>query len=383
MKLVPRILNIKKLLEKKSFFLFGPRSTGKSTLIRQSFTPRECFVIDLLNGEIHLRLSSNPASIEEMIELHPDKTIVIDEVQRIPALLNEVHRFIEKKGINFLLTGSSARKLKHGSANLLAGRAWEAHLYPLVSAEIKKFNLEKMLRFGGLPQVYFSEEPQEELSAYVNTYLREEIQAEGLIKKLPPFARFLKTAALCNGQLINYSSIASDTAVPASTVREYFAILNDTLIGFNLEPWRESKKRKAIETAKFYFFDTGVTHTLAGTTHLDRNSDLFGNSFEQWIGMELRAYLSYRRIKKELSFWRSVNGQEVDFVIGDSHAIEVKSTGKVGHKHLRGLLALKEEKVHHNLYCVSHDPLDRKVDGITCHHWKTFISKLWSDEIIL
>ncbi len=382
MKPLKRNLNIAELLKKKSFFLFGPRSTGKSTLIRQSFVSSDSFLIDLLDGRVHLKLSSNPAALEELVDLHKSKIIIIDEVQKIPELLNEVHRLIEKKKVRFLLTGSSARKLRHGGANLLAGRAWEAQLFPLVWKELKKFNLEKMLQFGGLPQVYLSQDPKEELSAYVNTYLREEIRAEGLVKKFPQFSRFLKVAALSNGQLVNYSMIASDAAVPASTVREYFSILNDTLIGFNLEPWRESKKRKAIETAKFYFFDTGVTHTLAGTDYLDRNSDLYGRSFEQWIGMELRAYLSYRRIKKELLFWRSINGQEVDFVIGDSHAIEVKASQKISRKHLSGLIALREEGVHKNFYCVSHDPIESKAKGITCLHWKTFISRLWADALV-
>ena len=233
-----------------------------------------------------------------------------------------------------------------------------------------------------LPQVYPSPSPGEELSAYTNTYLKEEIAEEGIIRKMPQFARFLKVAALCSGELINYSTIASDCAVPTSTVREYFAILEQTLIGFTVEPWLESKKRKAITTAKFYLFDTGVTHVLSGTEHLDRNSNLYGKSFEQWIAMELRAYLSYRRIPTDLCFWRSVNGQEVDFVLGNNCAIEIKATKKVDTKDLRGLHALADEKSHKNFICVSHDPIERKEGDVWCMPWQSFMTRLWNDEMI-
>lgn len=375
-----RVLNLKELIEKKSFFLFGPRSTGKSTLARTQLAETGLFV-DLLDGRTFLRLSSDPSALEELA-LAPSakgKIVVIDEVQKAPALLDQVHRLIEKKGTKFLLTGSSARKLRSGAANLLAGRAWEARLFPLVYPEIPDFDLEKVLRFGSLPQVALSPEPAEELAAYVQTYLREEIQAEGFVRKIPQFSRFLKVAALSNSQLMNYSSIGSDCAVSASTVREYFSILEDTLVGFNVEPWVGSKKRKAIQTAKFYFFDLGVTHTLAGREVVDRNSDVYGQSFEQWIGLELRAYLSYRRSRKPLAFWRSVNGQEVDFLIGEDLAIEAKSSTRVGKSDLRGLKALREEGIAPRLICVSHDPLEREVDGIECLPWRVFIERLWAD----
>jgi predicted AAA+ superfamily ATPase len=199
---------------------------------------------------------------------------------------------------------------------------------------------------------------------------------------MPQFARFLKVAALCSGELVNFSAIASDSAVPASTVREYFAILEHTLIGFTVEPWRESQKRKAVTTAKFYLFDTGVTHVLSSTEHLDRNSNLYGKSFEQWIAMELRAYLSYRRVHADLCFWRSVNGQEVDFVIGNRCAIEVKATKKVDAKDLRGLHALAEEGMHKNLICISHDPVERKEGMVWCMPWRSFVTRLWNDGII-
>ncbi len=379
-----RELNILKLLEKKSFFLFGPRSTGKTSLALKQLSDSAAF-IDLLDGTTFLRLSADPSQLERMLESSSlkNKIIVIDEIQKVPELLNQVHRMIEKYKTKFLLTGSSARKLRRGGVNLLAGRAWEANLFPLVSHEIPRFDLEKVLRIGSLPHVYLSDHPQEELSAYVDTYLRQEILAEGLIRKIPPFTRFLKVAALSNSQLLVYSSIASDCGVAATTVREYFSILEDTLIGFSLEPFIASKKRKAIETAKFYFFDIGVTHTLAGTQFVDRNSDLYGRSFEQWVGLEIRAYISYRRLKLPLMFWRSVNGQEVDFLIGDKVAIEVKASEKITNHDLRGLKALHEENIFKKFYLISNDPINQKIDGyVECLHWKAFIKKLWKDEVM-
>ena len=381
---VERILNISKLLKKKSFFLFGPRSTGKSTLARRQLGDGQIY-IDLLDGATFLRYAADPSHLEEVLSdgRHAGKIVVIDEIQKVPALLDQVHRLIEKTKRRFLLTGSSARKLRAGAANLLGGRAWEANLFPLVYPEIPNFDLKRMLRFGSLPQVWFSEDPDEELSAYAQTYLREEIQAEGYVRKIPQFARFLRVAALSSGNIINFAAIGSDAGVAASTIREYFSILNDTLVGFTVEPWVLSKKRKAIQTAKFYFFDTGVTHTLAGTEALDRNSDLYGKSFEQWIGMELRAYISYRRLKKSLCYWRSVNGQEVDFLLGETLAIEVKASSRIQRHDLAGLRALGEEKIFKQLICVSQDKSDHEIGGIRCMHWKTFLDDLWQDKLLI
>jgi predicted AAA+ superfamily ATPase len=257
-------------------------------------------IIDLLNSRLYLRLMRSPHDLESIVSAGPktvpnskahDKIVVIDEIQRVPELLNEVHRLIESKKLTFLLTGSSARKLRRGNANLLAGRLWESRLFPLIRKEIPDFNLDRYLRYGGLPPVYLSEFPDEELDAYVNTYLKEEIMAEGLIRKLPPFSRFLHAAALANGEMINFSRLADDCQVPPSTVTEYVGLLEDTLVDFLLPAWKDSRKRKAISTGKFYFFDIGVTHMLAGTQALDRNSNLYGKSFEQFIAMEIRAYL--------------------------------------------------------------------------------------------
>lgn len=379
-----RQLNLPNLLKKKSFFLSGPRAIGKSYLIQQQLAS-QAVILDLLRSELYLRLSAAPWELEKLIDaqLSSQKSIiVIDEIQKIPGLLDEVHRLIEQRKFCFLLTGSSARKLKRGHANLLAGRAWTAALYPLSFSEIPRFDLERYLRFGGLPAVYASDNPIEELNAYVQNYLREEIQAEGLVRKLPPFSRFLTTAALMNGQLLNFSQLASDIAVPASTTREYYSILEDTLIGFPLLPWTRSQKRKAIATAKFYFFDTGVTHALAQTHALDRNSDLYGRSFEHWVGMELRSYLGYCRLSEPLGFWRSTHQHEVDFVVGDHTAIEVKATCKVTARDIKGLVALQEENVFKKFILVSQDPVEKQQGKISCLHWKTFIKRLWGNDLL-
>ena len=280
------------------------------------------------------------------------------------------------------MTGSSARKLKRGNANLLAGRVWEARLYPLTWKEIPEFNLERYLLYGGLPSVYLGEYPEEELDAYVNTYLKEEIMAEGLIRNLPPFARFLKTISLANGEIVNFTKLGNDCQVAASTVREYISLLEDTLVGFLLPAWIESKKRKAVKSGKFYFFDPGVTHALSGTQTLDRNSDLYGKSFEQFIGMEIRAYLGYKRLKSSLSYWRSTHGHEVDFLIGDKIAIEVKSSQRVTSADFKGLKVLSEEEIFSDFYLVSQDPVETKKNNIYTIHWKNFLEKLWQGKII-
>ena len=386
---ITRTVNLKDLLNKKSFFLFGPRATGKSTLIKRQLSDIST-IIDLLDSRLYLRLLNAPNELEALILAgkHPD-LVVIDEIQRIPELLNEVHRLIENrqfenKKITFLLTGSSARKLRRGKANLLAGRVWQAQMFPLTWQEIHCctneifFELDKYLFHGGLPAVYLSDHPEEELDAYVNTYLREDIMAEGLIRKLAPFSRFLRTIALANGEVINFSKLANDCQVPPTTVTEYVSLLEDTLVGFILPAWTESKKRKAISTAKFYFFDPGVTHLLAGTQTLDRNSNLYGKSFEQFIGMEIRAWLSYKRKREPLTYWRSTHGHEVDFLIGRETAIEVKSSKKVSSRDFKGLRLLAEENVFSKFILVSQDKVNTKNGQFYAIYWEEFLKKLWN-----
>ncbi len=385
---IKRLLQLDPLLEKKSFFLFGSRSTGKTSIIRHQLT--DIVFIDLLRGELYLRLSAKPWLLEEIIlsELvdsptkSAKKIIVIDEIQKIPSLLDEVHRLIEMYSWTFLLTGSSARKLRQKGVNLLAGRAWEARLLPLTFSEIPSFDLEKYVRYGGLPVVYLSSDPLEELYAYVDTYLKEEIQAESFVRKMVSFSRFLEIAALSNGQMLNFSTISNQSDIPISTVREYFFLLEDTLLGFTVDAWKKSIKRKAISRSKFYFFDIGISHVLAGIHTIDSKSDLFGRAFEHFIALELYAYLSYRRCRLTLSYWRSVNGQEVDFVIGDQLAIEVKSSMRSSKKQLKGLLALKEEGIIQQFYLVSRDKINRQEQSISMMYWEQFLTLLWSDQLI-
>jgi predicted AAA+ superfamily ATPase len=378
---ISRQLKIAPLLASKSFFLFGPRATGKTTLIRQQLAERAT-MIDLLDSRYFLRLSSAPHELEAIITADPADIVVIDEIQRIPELLNEVHRLIENQKITFLLTGSSVRKLRRGKANLLAGRVWEARLFPCINRELPDFDLDRYLRYGGLPAVYLSGDPEEELDAYVNTYLKEEIMAEGLIRRLPPFSRFLKAIALTNAEMINFTKLGNDCQVPPSTVSEYVGVLEDTLVGFLLPAWTDSKKRKAIKTGKFYFFDPGVTHMLAGTEKLERNSDLYGKSFEQFIIMELRAYLSYKRKKLSLTYWRSKNGHEVDFLLGTRTAIEVKASKKTSPNDFKGLKYLQEEGVFQNFILVNQDPVRTLTDNILTLPWDKFLEDLWKDKFI-
>lgn len=376
-----RQLNLLSLLNKKSFFLLGPRSTGKTYWIKKSL-PSEIPYISLNQTSYYNRLIANPSELVDMLMPHKKiKLAVIDEIQKVPLLLDEIQELIENEGFKFLLTGSSARKLKRNHANMLGGRAATVGFYPLSFSEIPDFDLKKYLTWGGLPRVYLSDEPELELDSYIKTYLDEEIRLEANIRNLPPFHRFLKTAALCNGQLINYAALASDAAVPASTIKQYVEVLTDTLLATTLEPWLESKKRKAIKTAKFYFFDPGVTHFLAGTEKLDRNSNLWGESFEQFILMELKAFISYRLKRTEIYFWRSADKYEVDFIIGNEIAIEVKSTKRVTENHLKGLKALQEEQLIKKFYIISEDSIEKTSHNIDFLHWKNFLKQLWSEKI--
>jgi len=248
--------------------------------------------------------------------------------------------------------------------------------------EIPHFDLGRYLHYGGLPPVYLGQYPYEELNAYVNTYLKEEIMAEGLIRKLTPFSRFLRIAALANGEMINFSKLANDCQVPPSTVSEYMGLLEDTLVGFMLPAWKASRKRKAIRRAKFYFFDPGVTHMLAGTQTLDRNSQIYGKSFEQFIGMEIRAYLSYKRKPHGLSYWRSTHGYEVDFLIGRNTAVEVKASQRISQRDFRGLRALEEEKMFERYLLVSQDPINMRKPPFQALYWEDFLDRLWADRFV-
>lgn len=379
--IVKRHLDLRHLLQQKSHFLFGPRAVGKSTLIAQQLAG-EAEVIDLLDPHVFLRISNNINGLRGMLAGRTPKLVVIDEVQRLPELLNEVHMLIERESMCFLLTGSSTRKLRRGGANMLAGRAWTAQLFPLVRGEIPEFDLARYLLYGGLPAVLFSTQPDKELAAYVLNYMREEVQAEGAVSNLAPFSRFLRTMALANGEVINFSKLANDCQCSVRDVRGYVQILEDTLLGSLLPPWTRSRKRKAVSTAKFYFFDTGVTRTLAAIESIDRNSNLYGKAFEQFIWMELCAYLAYsERNLTELTYWRSRYGHEVDFLVGEELAVEVKATETLNNRDLKGLQALSEEGVFAKLYLVSNDPMPTKHGDINCLPWQLFLDDLWAGKL--
>ena len=374
-----RSINILELIRKRSHCLFGPRATGKSTLIKQQLPNAK--VYDLLDPVTFQRLLLNPALISQ--ETSAIEHIVIDEVQKLPQILDEVHRLMFSRDQKFLLTGSSARKLKRGSANLLAGRAFRAELFPLTSREIPKFDLLTYLNSTGLPE--FSGQPlaHEFLRAYVGTYLQEEIYAESLTRNLPAFSRFLESIALCNGEEINLASISSDCGVPVRTLAGYFSILADTLLGFEVPAFTKTVKRKAVTRSKHYLFDIGVVNTLVNRGVITYKSELFGRAFEHFIALELRAWLSYKQQRHALQYWRSTSKFEVDFVIGDQLAIEVKGTNLVSDKHLKGIRALKEEGVIKRHGIVSCDRDYRRTDdGIEIWPWELFLDQLWEMKLI-
>lgn len=374
-----RRLQLPALLGRKSFFLFGPRATGKTTLIREQLG--EARVYDLLDHNVLSRLSRQPGLLGEE-NPDPSRLVVIDEIQKLPSLLDEVHRLIEATGRRFLLTGSSARKLKRGAANLLAGRAWEAALLPLSWCEIDDFDLLTLINRGGLPAIYPSPDYREELESYVNLYLREEIHAESVTRNLPGFARFLDAIGLSNGTELNYAGLASDVGVPTTTLQRYVEILQDTLLCYTLEPFRNTVKRKAITRRKLYLFDIGVTNTLARRGDIKQGSELFGAAFEHFVINELRAHLSYTRRREPLTYWRSTAQHEVDAIVGTHLAIEIKASSQVADKHLKSLRALREEGLIREYAVVSTDP-NRRVtsDGITIWPWQEFLSALWSNTL--
>lgn len=372
---VPRLLDLEKLLSQKSYFLFGPRQTGKTFLIRHVL--KNARVYDLLDSSVYLTLSRNPARIAE--ELNPqDRLVVIDEIQRIPELLNEVHRLIEDRGVRFLLTGSSARKLRRGGVNLLGGRARTRYLHPLTYRELgDNFDLKRVAQSGLLPAIYFSDNPREDLKAYAGTYLQQEIVAEGAVRNIPAFSRFLRIAALCNSSIVNFTNVANDAQVARTTIYEYFEILKDTLILRELVAWRKSKKRKPLASSKYYFFDVGVTAALQ-EREFRIGTPEFGEAFETYIMHELTCYRDYVS-DEPLSYWRSTSGFEVDFIIGDHTAVEVKAKENITSFDLKSLKALAEENRLKRYLCVSLEARRRQVGEVTIFPYREFLESLWGD----
>lgn len=380
---VARQLDLAAVLKQKSCFLFGPRQTGKSSLIRETLPGVP--VYNLLDHRTWLDLSTNPSRIREELEASGlrDGVVAIDEIQKLPVLLDEVQLLIETRGLRFLLTGSSARKLKRSGANLLGGRARSRTLHPFSWAELgAAFDLKKALGYGLLPHIYGSDDPAEDLRNYVGTYLREEIAAEGLTRNVPAFARFLEVAAACNGQMINKTEVANDAKVPRTTVNDYFEILKDTLLGSELEAWTRSQKRKAIETAKFYLFDGGVARAIQGLPPLAPKSPDFSDMFEQFIFHELKTWTDTRKPGFPLNYWRSTSAYEVDFILGGHTAIEVKATSSVGRRDLRGLEALAEEGLMKRSILVCREGVPRQVGQVLILPWQVFLQQLWEDAFV-
>lgn len=370
---VPRLLNLEELLRQKSHFLFGPRQTGKTFLARRMLKNARFY--DLLDSSTYLALSQNPGRIAEEVS-SLDRIVVIDEIQRIPGLLNEVHRLIEERGIRFLLTGSSARKLRRGGVNLLGGRARTRHLHPLTYRELKGgFDLNRVIESGLLPSIYFSDNPGADLKAYAGAYLQQEIVAEGAARNIPAFSRFLGVAAFCNATIVNFTNVANDAQVARTTVYEYFDILKDTLLLHELPAWRQSKKRKPIASSKYYFFDVGILATLQGREFRPRTPE-FGEAFETYLMHELICYRDYVS-EEPLSYWRSTSGFEVDFIIGDHTAIEVKAKQNLSPVDLKSLNALSEEKKLKRYLCVSMEPRRRRIGDVIVLPYKEFLEELW------
>ncbi|MBI1953825.1 MAG: ATP-binding protein [Candidatus Omnitrophica bacterium] len=370
---IERVLHLPSLLTKKSHFLFGPRQTGKSSLVSHAL--KGARVYDLLDNSVYLALSRDLGRIGQ--ELKPqDRLVVIDEVQRLPQLLHEVHRLIETQGIHFLLTGSSARKLRRGGVDLLGGRARTKFLHPLTWRELgNRFELARVAERGLLPSIYFSDDPKADLKAYAGAYLKEEIVAEGATRNVPAFSRFLRVAALCNGTIVNFTNVANDAQVARTTVYEYFEILKDTLILQELPAWRKSKKRKPLCSSKYYFFDVGVAAALQGR-EFRLGTPEFGEAFETYLMHELASYRDYQ-VEEPLSFWRSASGFEVDFVIGDHTAVEVKAKRNVSANDVKSLRALAEEKKLKRHLCVSLETRPRKMGEVTILPFQEFLEALW------
>ena len=363
----------------RSAFLWGPRKTGKTYWINRHFT--DSVVIDLLKTDIFAEYASRPSLLRERYQEY-GRLVVIDEIQMVPDLLNEIHWLIENTGTSFLMTGSSARKLRRRHTNLLGGRAWRYNMTPLTFAETEGFDLEQIMLSGLLPPHFLSSDPVQDLRSYVADYLKEEIAVEAVIRNIPAFAEFLRVAALTSGELLNYTNVARETGVSAKVVRNYFQILEDTLLGFRIQPWRKVRNRRLIETEKFYLFDVGVTNYLARRTPRIGTPE-FGNSFENYILMELKAYQAYRNPELDIRYWRTSTGFEVDFILDDMNvAIEVKGSHRIHSSHTKGLRALLEEHTVKRSVIVSLEKQLRKLDSsIEVLPWQVFLEELWSGEL--
>ena len=382
---IERMINFK-LPPGQSAFFWGPRKTGKSTLLKKQF--RGSLVYDFLDTDLFLEFSKRPALLRERLLAKNREQlqfpIILDEVQKVPPILDEVHWLIENKKMQFILCGSSARKLKRGKANLLGGRAWRFELFPLVTPELKQPNLLKVLNRGLIPSHYQDDNYERSLKAYTRDYLKEEVFDEGLTRNIPAFSRFFDSVGYSHGELTNYSNIARDCGVDAKTVKEYYQILIDTLLGRLVEPFKNRQARRVItRTPKFYLIDVGVAGALIKRQLVQEKGELFGKAFEHFVFMELTAHSSYYELDYGINFWRTKSGLEVDFILGDGDAaIEVKGSNRVDNRELRSLKAFIEEFSPRLALVVCNEQEERVVDQIRIMPWRHFLNELWEGRII-
>ena len=376
-----RIFDIENRLD-EGMFLFGARQVGKSTLLKQRFP--QAVYIDLLNSDLRKRFKQSPALFKEMLVKYPAETLVIvDEIQKVPELLNEVHSLMAYHGLFFILSGSSARKIKKSGANQLGGRAIPEALYPLVSAEITDYDLDRAIQNGMIPRHYTVQNAKNRIKAYVTLYLKEEIIEEAAVRNVDDFERFMEVAAISDGEIINYENIATDCGVSANTVKSYFQILYDSLIGYEIPAYRKVIKRRLTQAPRFYYFDVGVANYLMHRHQLEPGTPEYGHAFEHLVMQEIIAYLGYKGELHQLSYWHAYTGEEVDAVIGDARiAIEMKSTEDVQRKHLSGLKDFSEEHPDAKLILVSRDKITRRHGNIDLYYATDFFKALWNGEII-
>jgi predicted AAA+ superfamily ATPase len=371
---------------RQSAFLWGPRKTGKSTYLKARFPKSP--VYDFLMTDLFVELSKRPFLLREQLlakaesELH--QPIILDEVQKVPQILDEVHWLIENKGLRFILCGSSARKLKRGQSNLLGGRAWRYEMFPLVAPELERVDLLRALNHGMIPVHYLQDDYKRALKAYVRDYLKEEVFNEGLTRNLPAFSRFFDAMGYSHGELINYSNIARDCGVDSKTVKEYYQILVDTLLGRFVLPFKARQARQVIgKTPKFYLFDVGVAGAITNRHLSQERGELFGKALEHFIFMEIAAYNSLKELDFEINFWRTKSGLEVDFVLGGGEvAVEVKGTSRVDSSDLRSLKTFVTEFSPRQALVVCNEKAERIHEKIKILPWRVFLRELWEGKII-
>jgi len=365
-----------------SIFLWGARQVGKTTLLEQIYPHARYY--DLLKAKEFERFLRKPSLLSEELEsMREGDLVIIDEIQKVPQLLDEIHALIHKRKIRFILSGSSPRKLVRSGANLLGGRALRRILFPLVSSEIPDFDLVKAVNNGLIPRHYMINNPWERFRAYIGVYLNEEIREEALVRNLKSFSRFLEVAAMSNGEMIVYKNIAQDCGIDHRTVKDYFEILKDTLTGYLIQGFTATVKRRAILAPKFYFFDVGIANYLLNRKNILPGTEIFGHAFEHLIIQELIAYLGYNQSIENITYWRTSSGYEVDAIIGNGRiAIEIKSTDEVKSRHLKGLKAFKEDFPLSRAIVVSMDKNKRMMNGVEIFPSEQFLKALWNSEII-